>query len=217
VTERIYLRVSTEKQSIDRQRTKTVEYAQDEFGVELNELQFYRDKSTGTDTERDGYKQLMEDISDGDRIIVNDLSRLSRSLQDLQRAIERVVEDSGAEIHFIDERLVFQPDEEDPFQRLQLQLVGAFAEFEARIRQQRVREGLQARMENDEYSHGRAPIGFEKKDGKLYETERYDEVCAVLEMVAKDELSKRKAAEQLDCTRKTIRSAIEKRADLYGL
>lgn len=217
MTVRIYCRVSTQKQSIERQKQTNAEYAQDQFDIHPKEAAYYRDKSTGTDTERSGYKQLMDDVSQGDIVVVNDLSRLSRSLQDLQRTIERVVEEQEAEVHFVDEGLQFRPDENDAFQEFQMHIIGAVAEFQARIRQQRAREGLQARIENDDYRHGRAPLGFNKDDGKLYETDRYDEICATLEMVANDNLSKRKAADRLDTTRATIRRAINERADLYGL
>jgi predicted DNA-binding protein (UPF0251 family) len=42
------------------------------------------------------------------------------------------------------------------------------------------------------------------------------DVVAVLDMVQKDELSKRKAAERLECSRSTIGRALE-RAELYGV
>lgn len=54
-------------------------------------------------------------------------------------------------------------------------------------------------------------------DGRLIEGENYDRVVTVLEMVAKDEMSKRKAARELDTTRSTIGSALEERPGLYGL
>lgn len=47
-------------------------------------------------------------------------------------------------------------------------------------------------------------MGFEKDDGRLIEGGNYDQVCAVLNMVQKGELSKRKAARELDISRATI-------------
>jgi predicted DNA-binding protein (UPF0251 family) len=41
-------------------------------------------------------------------------------------------------------------------------------------------------------------------------------VVAVLDMVQSGELSKRKAADQLDTSRRTINRALDNRADLYG-
>jgi hypothetical protein len=75
---------------------------------------------------------------------------------------------------------------------------------------------IAARQNEDDYHHGPAPLGFEKDDGRLIESENYHDVVAVLDMMQKDELSKRKAAERLDCARSTIGRAID-RAELYGI
>jgi DNA invertase Pin-like site-specific DNA recombinase len=96
-------------------------------------------------------------------------------------------------------------------------LLGVFAELEAKIKRQNIREGIAARQESDEYRHGPAPIGFEKDSGQLVETEDYHRVCEVLDQVARDELSKRKASQELDTSRRTIQRSVEDRAELYGL
>ncbi|WP_380679715.1 recombinase family protein [Salinigranum sp. GCM10025319] len=214
----VYARVSTEDQSLKRQNQLNTEYAEKECDVHPGKIQFYRDKSTGTNTSRSGYRDMIQDAENGDldALVVKDLSRLARSLQDLERTVNRLNE-PGVEIHICDERMVFRPDEDDHFQQLQMQLLGAFAEFEAKIRQQATREGIAARQANDEYHHGPAPLGFSKEDGRLIEADNYERVCAVLDMVAKDELSKRKAAAELDTSRATVRRAIDERGDLYGL
>jgi DNA invertase Pin-like site-specific DNA recombinase len=97
-----------------------------------------------------------------------------------------------------------------------LQILGAFAELEAEMAQKRTKEGIRTRMENDEYHHGPAPLGFQKNDGRLIEAENFDRVRSVLELIQADELSKRKAATELDASRKTINRALD-RAELYGL
>jgi len=78
------------------------------------------------------------------------------------------------------------------------------------------KQGIAARQQEDEYHHGRPPLGFEKEDGRLIEGDNYDQVCAVLDMVAKRELSKRRAAGELDTSRTTISRALE-REKLYGI
>jgi len=97
------------------------------------------------------------------------------------------------------------------------QLLGVFAEFEAEMTRKRIKEGIAAKRENDDYYHGPAPLGFYKEDGSLIQEERFDQVVAVLEMVIKYQLSKRAAAQELDTSRKTIIRAIEDRPELYGL
>ena len=213
-----YCRVSTEDQSLDRQLTGTTEYAQQQLDTTLGDVEIYRDKSTGTNTDRTGYKDMMTAVKDGEieHVVAYELSRLSRSLRDLERTVDRIVEQNDVTLHFVSESLVFDADASDPFQRLQLQLLGAFAEFEASIRQQNTKEGLAARMANDEYHPGPPPLGFTKKNGRLIEGERYDRVVGILDMAQKDDLSKRKAAKELNTSRPTIDRCLN-RTELYGL
>lgn len=211
-----YCRVSTEEQTLDRQLEATRDYAED-LGVALADLEVYRDKSTGTNTSRDGYQSLMNDVETGeiDVVVAKSVSRVARSIRDLDRTAERVT-DAGAELHIVDEGLIMKADEEDPYQNALFRLLGVFAELEADLAQKRTQEGLAARMNADDYHHGPAPLGFDKNDGHLVEGENYGQVVGVLELVEKGELSKRKAARELDCSRSTIGRALE-RSDLYAI
>jgi len=73
-----YCRVSTDDQSLDRQLESTQKYAESEFGADLGQLRFYRDKSTETNTDRSDYQQMMADAEAGeiDAIVVHSISRL---------------------------------------------------------------------------------------------------------------------------------------------
>lgn len=210
-----YHRVSTDDQDPQRQLDATAEYVAREFGGEPTEV--FVDKSTGTDTAREDYQRLMADVEAGeiDAVVVHEVSRVSRSIRDLDRTVERL-ESHNTALHIISEGIVVDADEDDPYQRALLQLLGVFAELEAKMARKRVREGIAARQAEDDYHHGRPPLGFSKEDGRLVEGDRYDSVVAALEMVQKDELSKRKAASELDTSRRTVNRALE-RAELYGL
>lgn len=212
-----YCRVSTTDQSLDRQVEQTAAYAERQFGADLADIQVYRDQSTGTDTARDGYHDLLEDVAAGtvDRVVCTSVSRLSRSIRDLDQTVETIVDEHGAELHIVSEGLQMT-GEDDPYQKAMLQLLGVFAELEADMTRQRVREGIRTRMQNDEYHHGPAPLGFEKNDGHLIEAAAFDRVCTVLELVVDGELSKRKAARELDTSRATINRCLDRR-ELYGL
>ncbi|MFC7204739.1 recombinase family protein [Haloferax namakaokahaiae] len=214
-----YVRVSTAKQNLDRQLTSTKEYAENRLGATLADIEIYRDKATGTSTSaRDDYQRLMDDAEAGevDIVVAHEVSRVARSISDLERTAERLRE-SGVELHVVSEGLVIGADEEDPYQRALFQLLGVFGELEANIKRQNIREGIAARQESDEYRHGPAPLGFEKRDGRLVEGGDYDRVCTVLDMVARNDMSQRKAAEELESSRRTIRRAVEERGELYGL
>lgn len=212
-----YCRVSTQDQNLDRQKLSTTEYARDHLGAELADIEVYPDKSTGTNTSRKHYRRMMADVESGevDAVVVNSISRIARSIRDLDRTAERIRE-AGAELHIIKESMVLKPDEDDPYQNAMFRLLGVFAELEAEMAQQRTREGIAARRQDEDYHHGRPPLGFEKEDGYLLEGENYDSVVTTLDMVQKEELSKRAAAQELGTSRATVDRALE-RAELYGL
>lgn len=213
-----YVRVSTEKQSVDRQLSSTSDYALRHLDATEADLEFYRDKSTGTDTRRDGYQSMMQDAEDGalDTVVVHSVSRVCRSIRDLDRTADRLA-DHSVSLHIVSEGLSLLPDESDPYNRAMFQLLGVFAELEAAITRQRVREGIAARQENDDYHHGRAPLGFDKEEGKLIpKPDRYHHVTEVLDQVTKDQMSKRRAAKELDTSRATINRALE-RGEMYAL
>lgn len=212
-----YVRVSTEEQNLERQLNSVQSYAEDELNTDLANFQVFRDKSTGTDTSRSGYREMMDTVEAGEvnHVVVHEISRLARSLQDLERTVSRIT-DNDASVHFVRDGLSFGDGKERPMHRLQMQMLGAFAEWQARVKQMNTKEGIAARQQDDDYHHGRPPLGFEKNDGRLIEGENYDQVCAVLDMVAKGKLSKRKAAGELDTSRTTISRALE-RNNLYGL
>lgn len=150
-----------------------------------------------------------------EHIVVHVISRLARSLQDLERPVSRVTE-NGAAVHFVRDGLSFGDGKERPMHRLQMQMLGAFAEWQARVKQMNTKEGIAARRSETDYHHGRAPLGFEKDEGELIEGPDYDCVCAVLDMVAKDEMSKREAAKELGTSRKSVNRALD-RTQLYGI
>lgn len=209
-----YLRVSTEDQSLERQLEATHNYADQHW--DTVPVETYRDKSTGTDTDRSGLHDLLDDVDQYDAVVVNSVSRISRSIRDLETTVTQIVDEGGAELHIINEGLQMT-QKDDPYQKAMLQLLGVFAELEAEMTRQRVKEGIQTRMENDEYHHGPAPLGFQKNDGHLIEAANYDRVRSVLGMVDDEELSKRKAARELNTSRRTINRALQDRRELYGL
>lgn len=108
-----YCRVSTSEQNLDRQLTSTSEYAEREFDAGVDDLEIYRDKSTGTDTARSGYREMMDDAESGafDAVVVHSISRICRSVRDLDRTASRL-KDAGVELHIISEALTLRPGDE---------------------------------------------------------------------------------------------------------
>ncbi|GAA3865873.1 hypothetical protein GCM10022627_15240 [Haloarcula argentinensis] len=159
----------------------------------------------------------MDSASSGefDAVVVHSVSRICRSITDLERTAARL-EEKGVELHIVQEGLTIKPENDDPFQRALFQLLGVFAELEANMAQQRTKEGIAARQKDEDYHHGPSPLGFTKEDGHLHEADNYHDVVAVLDLVRQGKLSKRKAAQRLSTSRPTITRSLG-RLEIYGL
>lgn len=122
-----YRRVSSEGQNLDRQ-----DFVCDKM---------FEEKVSGAKRNREALAQMIEFARDGDEVIVWSIDRLARDLRDLQDIIQRL-NDKGVSVSFLKEKLTFSGDADDAFARLQLQMMGAFAEFERSIIRQRQAEGI---------------------------------------------------------------------------
>ena len=90
-------------------------------------------------------------------------SRLPRDLMYLQQIIQDI-NDKGATMTFITEKLTFGPNAADPNAKLQLQLqlIGAFAEFERSIKKQRQLEGIAIKKAQGGYKGGKRMINRDR-------------------------------------------------------
>lgn len=122
-----YRRVSTEQQNLDRQELGDVE-------------KVFEEKVSGKNTDRDALQEMIEFVREGDAVVVYSIDRLARDLRDLQSIIQRL-NDKGVSVEFVSEKLSFS-GAADAFSKLQLQMMGAFAEFERSIIKQRQAEGI---------------------------------------------------------------------------
>lgn len=122
-----YRRVSSEGQNLGRQ--------------DLVCDKLFEEKVSGAKRDREALSAMIEFAREGDEVIVWSIDRLARDLRDLQDIIQRL-NDKGVSVSLLKERLVFSGDADDAFARLQLQMMGAFAEFERNIIRQRQAEGI---------------------------------------------------------------------------
>lgn len=140
-----YRRVSSASQSLDRQEL---------VGCD----KVFEEKLSGAKRDRPELNRLLDYIRDGDEVRVHSIDRLARDLRDLQSIIEQI-NDKGATITFLKEQLTFKPSAEaDSFAKLQLHLIGAFAEFERSIIRERQREGIARAKERGVYAGRKASI-----------------------------------------------------------
>jgi len=132
----IYCRVSTEEQDADKQEYLCEEYCKRQ-GFEVYKV--YKDIISGTKSSRPAFNQLLEDMRHFkfDAIMVTKLDRLGRSLQHLLSLID---EFNRKGINFI--AMTQNIDTTSASGKLQLQIMGAFAEFERNIISERTKEGM---------------------------------------------------------------------------
>lgn len=140
-----YRRVSSQDQNLDRQDLGACEKV------------FEEKASAGKGSERPALDALLDFAREGDEVVVWSIDRLARDLVDLQRLLERL-NAKGVSVQFLSECLSFSASSEDPFARLQLQLLGAFAQFERSIIRKRQAEGIAKAKEKGIYRGRQASI-----------------------------------------------------------
>ena len=213
----LYCRVSTDDQSLARQRQRTSEYATDRLGIEPAAIEVYTDKQTGTDTDRDGYRKLMEAVERGDveRVIASEVSRISRSVRDFAATVERVVDENEVGLHILDMGIDLDPDERDPYTRAFLTVAATFAELEAEIKRDNTREGIAASRSQGKW-HGRPPFGFDVgSEGFLVPNNDYETAIVVLDELDKG-ASKRELGRRTGVGRSTVRHIANNRERYIG-
>mgnify|MGYP000058696001 FL=1 len=152
-----YRRVSTTDQHLDRQDLQDCE-------------RIFEEKLSGAGGyERPALNDLLSYARDGDTVLVWSIDRLARDLRDLQDIVSQLNE-KGVTVQFLTERLTFDPQGNDALAKLQLQMMGAFAEFERNIIKKRQLEGIEKAKERGVYAnHGRKPTIDRDKVKRLRE------------------------------------------------
>lgn len=150
-----YRRVSSLEQNLDRQELGAVE-------------RVFEEKVSAKTKDRAALTEMIAFVREGDEIIVYSIDRLARDLRDLQDIIKQV-NDKGCRITFLSENLTFNTDSNDAFAKLQLQMMGAFAEFERNIIRKRQAEGIAKAKERDVYK-GRKRTIDENMIYQLYDS-----------------------------------------------
>lgn len=155
-----YARVSTEQQNLDRQLDMLQKYGVDHI---------YNEKMTGTKRNRPELDKLLERLTEGDTVVVESLSRLSRSTKDLIWLMETFNE-RGVNLVSLKESI----DTTTSTGKLLFTLMSALAQFERDVLADRTREGLAAARARGRKG-GRPPVDREavRKAVKLYRTKEY--------------------------------------------
>jgi DNA invertase Pin-like site-specific DNA recombinase len=140
----IYVRVSTDKQTVENQLQELRQIAEGR-GWEI--VQEYQDAGISGARGRDERPGLDEMLKDAQRrrfdvVMAWAIDRLGRSLIDLLGTIQSL-QACGVDLYFDQQSI----DTTTPAGRLMFQITGAFAEFERSMIRQRVRAGLKRAKE----------------------------------------------------------------------
>lgn len=138
-----YARVSTKDQQTTTPQLKALKKA----GVK----KIFEEQASGGRWDRPKLHELLNQLREGDVVVVWKLDRLSRSLKDLLHILDKI-KASGAGFRSLTENI----DTTSPAGRMMMQMLGAFAEFEREILRERTKIGIQAAREQGRVG-GRPP------------------------------------------------------------
>ena len=99
----------------------------------------FEETASGGRWDRPELHRMLDQLREGDTVVVWKLDRLSRSLKDVLHIMERIAE-AGAGFRSVTENI----DTTTPAGRMMMQMVGSFAEFERAMIRERTSAGLAA-------------------------------------------------------------------------
>ncbi|MCL1700609.1 recombinase family protein [Lysinibacillus sp. Bpr_S20] len=162
-----YARVSTVAQDLESQ----IQSLESEGCTQI-----YKEKFTGTKTDRPVFNEVMSLLAEGDTLVVTKLDRLARNTKEGIEVIEALFE-RGVRVHVLNVGLL----ENTTMGRFFLTTLLAVAEMERNLIIERTQEGKAIAKQREDFREGR-PKKFEKKRldtaMQLLESNSYKEVEA---------------------------------------
>lgn len=162
----IYTRKSSEEgleqefNSLDAQREACEAYitSQRHEGWELLERRYDDGGISGGHLERPALQQLMQDVDNKqvDQIVVYKIDRLTRSLADFSRLVDRL---DKAEASFVSVTQSFNTG--TSMGRLTLNVLLSFAQFEREVTAERIRDKIAASKRKGLWMGGNVPLGYD--------------------------------------------------------
>ena len=168
-----YTRKSTEEgleqefNSLDAQREACAAYvaSQKAEGWVLLPTVYEDAGSSGGTLERPGLQRLLDDDDDAglvEQIVVYKVDRLTRSLSDFAKLVERL-EAAGAVFVSVTQSF----NTATSMGRLTLHMLLSFAQFEREVTAERIRDKIAASKRKGLWMGGRVPLGYEKDERTL--------------------------------------------------
>ena len=184
-----YVRVSSIDQNEERQMVEMRKLG-------IAEERIYKDKQSGKDFERQGYKRLMKKLKRGDILIIKSIDRLGRNYHEILEQWRILTKEKEAAIVVLDMPLLDTRQNRDLtgvlIADIVLQLLSYVAETERKFIRQRQAEGIAAARARG------ANLGRRPKD-------RPPEFAAVKAAWENGEISARSAARRLKINHMTFK------------
>ena len=155
-----YVRVSTEDQNTARQEAMME-------GMD----RVYIDRCSGKNTDRPELKKMMSEVSEGDIVIVSEISRLARNTKDLLTIVDEL-SSKGVQFESRKEKI----DTTTPTGQFMLTVFAAVSQLEREYILSRQREGIEQAKKRGVYK-GRKPIEIKGFD-EVYERWQNKEITA---------------------------------------
>lgn len=128
-----YARVSTIDQTLDRQIDALLK-------VGVDERLIYQEKMTGMKKDRPELTKMIDNLHQGDTVVITDLTRISRSTKDLLEIIERI-KSKGAMIKSLKDTWL-DTTSDNPYNSFLLTVMSGLSQLERDLTSQRTKEGL---------------------------------------------------------------------------
>jgi DNA invertase Pin-like site-specific DNA recombinase len=180
-----YLRVSTDAQDTAKNKAAVLDFANTRgFG----QVRFVEEKVSGKKPWRERkIKSVLDQLEEGDRLIVPELSRLGRSTLEVLEIL-KVAKDKGVDVYAVKEGLALNGD--GMTAKIMTTMLALFAELERDFISQRTREALKARQAAG------VKLGRPRGPGKSKLDPHREEIVALL----KNGTTKRFVAKRYDTT-----------------
>jgi len=213
----IYARVSTEDQDLEHQEDNLWKYATDRLNIDPSNITVLTDKSTGTNQDRTGYREMMDRVRSGDArwVIVREVTRIGRDFRGIHETVHEIVDDHGIGLAITNDNLEIEPgDELSMRDKMFLSMLAWGAELEAKKIKENTKAGLRAAEAAGKWV-GRPPYGFSTdEDGYLQPNENFSKAREAIFAVEEEGWSDRKASRHSGVPRRTVPNLIE-RKELY--
>lgn len=168
----IYTRKSSDEgldqafNSLDAQREACEAYikSQSHAGWQALATQYDDGGASGGNMDRSAFQQLLTDVDEGriDMIVVYKIDRLTRSLSDFAKLVDRL---DAAEASFVSVTQQFNTS--TSMGRLTLNMLLSFAQFEREVTAERIRDKIAASKKKGIWMGGLVPLGYDKAEEGL--------------------------------------------------